>query len=71
VTQLDCASNPSVGQEVADTIAIEFIRKGFNVIERSQLEAIIEEEKLRQIGLLRESTKEAFGVNPFDCTKSS
>ncbi len=66
IAQLECASNPSVGQEVADTIAIEFIRKGFNVIERSQLEAILEEEKLRQIGLLRESTKETLLLSGID-----
>jgi curli biogenesis system outer membrane secretion channel CsgG len=66
ITQLDCASNPSVGQEVSDTIAIEFIRKGFNIIERSQLEAILEEEKLRQVGLLREPTKEALLLSGID-----
>jgi len=66
IAQLECVSNPSVGQEVADTIAIEFIRKGFNVIERSQLEAILEEEKLRQIGLLRESTKKTLLLSGID-----
>ena len=66
MTQLDSASNPSVGQEVADTIAIEFIKKGYNVIERSQLETLIEERKLRQVGLLRESTKEALLFSGID-----
>ena len=66
ITQLECATNTSVGQEVADTIASEFLRKGFNVIERSQLEAILEEEKLRQIGLLKESTKEALLLSGID-----
>ena len=43
--------DPTIGQEVADNIALEFLKKGYDVIERSQLESIINEEKLRQYGL--------------------
>ena len=58
VVRFHCSSNPSVGQEVADAIALEFMKKGYNVIESSQLEAVLDEEDLRLYGLT-ESNKSA------------
>ena len=44
-------SHPTIGQQVADRIAFEFTKKGYTVLERSQLEAIIDEKKINQYGL--------------------
>ncbi len=55
VTRLDCVFDPAAGQEVADIVAIEFIKKGYDVIERSQLRAILSEEELSMIGLTESS----------------
>lgn len=57
VIALDCPANPAIGQEVADTIALEFLKKGYHVIERSQLRAIINEEVLKLSGLTEESKR--------------
>jgi curli biogenesis system outer membrane secretion channel CsgG len=65
VVQFHCSSNPSIGQEVADAIALEFMKKGYDVIERSQLESVLDEDDLRAYGLT-ESSKSALrlaGVN--------
>lgn len=51
VLRFDSSFSSAVGQEVSDTIGLEFSRKGYNVIERSQLKAIIAEEQLEQYGL--------------------
>ena len=64
VVRFDC-SNYGAGQEVADTMGLEFIKKGFNVIERSQLRAVINEEALVQSGLI-ESAKSALNVSGVD-----
>ncbi len=44
-------SDSTVGQQVADRIALEFIKKGYTVLERNQLKSIIDEEKINQYGL--------------------
>lgn len=51
ITKFICSSDPVAGQEVADIIALQFIKKGFDVIERTQLEAILAEEEITQIGI--------------------
>ena len=58
VVGFSCLPNPTVGQEVADIVALEFLKKGYNVIERSQLRDILQEEKLKQIGLTEETKSE-------------
>lgn len=65
VVKFDCLSDPTVGQEVADTVLLEFIKKGYNVIERSQLRSIIDEEILVQSGLT-ESNKSALQIRGID-----
>lgn len=64
VVKLDC-SNSAVGQEVADIVAFAFIKKGYNVIERSQLRSITDENALISSGLT-ETNKSALklaGIN--------
>lgn len=56
------SSDYGAGQEVSDTIGLEFIKRGFNVIERSQLRAVIDEEALVQSGLI-ESAKSALKIS--------
>ena len=65
VVKFTYPSNPIVGQEVADRTALEFIKKGYTVIERSQLKAIIDEEKINQYGLTDSdrSTLQLSGIN--------
>lgn len=65
VVKFDCLPNPTVGQEVADTVLLEFIKKGYNVIERSQLRSIIDEEVLIQSGLT-EANKSALQIRGID-----
>lgn len=48
-------ADPAVGQEVADILAMEFMRQGYTVVERSQLAAVIDEDKLLKSGLTSES----------------
>jgi len=55
VVGFSCLPNPTVGQEVADIVALEFLKQGYNVIERSQLRHILQEEKLKQVGLTEEA----------------
>jgi curli biogenesis system outer membrane secretion channel CsgG len=55
VVGFSCLPNPTVGQEVADIVALEFLKKGYNVIERSQLSHILQEEKLKLVGLTEET----------------
>jgi len=55
VVGFSCLPNPTVGQEVADIVALEFLKKGYDVIERSQLSSILQEEKLKQTGLTEEA----------------
>jgi curli biogenesis system outer membrane secretion channel CsgG len=64
VVRFDC-SDYGAGQEVADTFGLELMRRGFNVIERSQLRAVINEEALVQSGLI-ESAKAALKVSGVD-----
>lgn len=64
IVRFDCP-NSGAGQEVADTIGLEFIKHGFNVIERSQLRAVINEEVLVQSGLV-EQTRDALKVSGID-----
>lgn len=45
------------GQEVADALAISFMRKGYNVVERSQLKAILSETSLVDSGLAEADRK--------------
>jgi hypothetical protein len=61
VVRFDCP-NSGAGQEVADTISLEFIKHGFNVIERSQLRTVVNEEALVQSGLV-EQTRDALKVS--------
>jgi curli biogenesis system outer membrane secretion channel CsgG len=61
VIKFDCPTS-SVAQEVADIIGLEFIKRGFNVIERSQLRAIVTEEELIQSGLI-ESNRAALKIS--------
>lgn len=56
VMQFESAA-PGVGQEVSDLIGMEFLKKGFKVVERSQLRAIVDENVLIQTGLTEESSK--------------
>lgn len=72
------SQDSSVGQEVADTIAISFSKRGYNVIERSQLRAIVDENIFIQSGITEDSKKalriagiEALvigSVTKYDCT---
>lgn len=55
VVRLDSISNQSAGQEIADIVALEFMKKGYQVVERSQLKSIIDEEALRHTGLSADS----------------
>jgi len=64
VIKFDC-SNPAVGQEVADIVALMFIKKNYNIVERSQLRAIIDENLIISSGLT-DSAKSALklaGIN--------
>lgn len=81
VVRLHCSSDPSAGQEIADAMALKFMKKGYNVIERTQLEAVLDEEDLRLYGLT-ESNKSALrlagvsaiitgSVSRYDCHPSS
>jgi curli biogenesis system outer membrane secretion channel CsgG len=45
------SSDPAIGQEVADTIALQFMNKGYSVVERSQLKAVIDENSIIASGL--------------------
>lgn len=58
ITRFDCSIGTAVGQEVADLVSMEFSKKGYNVIERSQLRALIEEDKLRQFALTESNKNE-------------
>jgi len=55
IVEFSCLPNQTVGQEVADIVALEFLKKGYNVIERSQLSYILQEEKLKLVGLTEET----------------
>jgi len=48
---------PSVGQEVADVMAISFLKAGYGAVERSQLKYIIDENRLSQTGLTDDNKK--------------
>lgn len=50
VIKFDC-SNESVGQEVADLISITLMEKDYDIAERSQLRAIIDENVIIKSGL--------------------
>lgn len=50
VMKFDC-TNESVGQEVSDLISITLMQKGYDIAERSQLKAIIDENNIIQSGL--------------------
>lgn len=65
VIKLDCSVNQATGQEVSDMVALEFIKKGYNVLERSQLKAVIDEEVLAMAGLTEsnKSLLQLSGVN--------
>lgn len=65
IIKFDCLSDPTAGQEVADIIALEFIKRGYDVIERSQLNAIIDENILISSGLT-ESNKSALQLSGID-----
>jgi len=47
-----------IGQEVSDLIAMEFMKKGYDVVERSQLQAIIDENAIINAGLTDTSISE-------------
>jgi len=55
IVGFSCLPNPTVGQEVVDIVALEFLKKGYNVIERNQLSYILQEEKLKLVGLTEET----------------
>lgn len=65
IIKLDCSINQAVGQEVSDIVALEFIKKGYNVLERSQIKAVIDEEVLAMAGLTESNKKllQLSGVN--------
>jgi curli biogenesis system outer membrane secretion channel CsgG len=50
VIKFDCRES-TVGQEVSDRIALSFMKKGYNVIERSQLTSVIDENSIMAAGL--------------------
>jgi len=66
---VDTFSSPDAtsGGTASDMVAEVLMRKGYNVIERSQLQAILKEQKLSHSGILKpESMKqlgEVYGVN--------
>lgn len=79
VIKFECR-NPIVGQEVSDRIALSFMKKGYNVVERSQLKSIIDENAIIAAGLT-EANRSALklgGVNAsvigtvtrYDCEQS-
>jgi len=51
VTKFLCSSDESAGQEVSDLMALEFIKKNYNVIERTQLAALVNENELSMMGI--------------------
>ncbi len=61
VIKFDCPTS-SAAQEVSDIIGLEFIKRGFHIIERSQLRAIVTEEELIQSGLI-ESNRSALKIS--------
>jgi len=44
-------SEPSIGQEVSDTIALHLMKRGYDIAERSQLSAVISENAIIDSGL--------------------
>lgn len=52
----DATNAPGSGNVVADLIASELMKKGYEVVERSRIEMIIREQKLRISGLIDTST---------------
>ena len=80
VIKFDCKES-SVGQEVSDRVALSFMNKGYNVVERSQLKAIIDENSIMAAGLT-ETTRSALqlggiealvvgSVTRYDCAQST
>ncbi|MGA2332341.1 MAG: CsgG/HfaB family protein [Syntrophales bacterium] len=55
----------SVGQEVSDRVALSFMKKGYNVVERSQLKSIIDENSIAAAGLT-ETTRSALQLEGVD-----
>lgn len=49
------ASESGIGQQVADTLSFYFVKRGFTVIERSQLSSIIDESKFMTSGLTEQN----------------
>ena len=45
--------NPAIGGEIADIVAIELLKKGYNVIERNQIEIVLKEQGLILSGALK------------------
>ncbi len=64
VIKFDCKES-SVGQEVSDRVALSFMKKGFNVVEKSQLKAIIDENSIMAAGLT-EPTRSALQIEGID-----
>ncbi len=45
------SNNQSLGQEVSDSIALSLMKRGFDIVERSQLKAVIDENVIMDAGL--------------------
>ena len=65
VVQFDCFTEPTAGQEASDMVTLSFIKMGYHVIERSQLQALIDEATLATTGLTAPE-KQSLKINGLD-----
>lgn len=52
----DAPNAPSSGKEIADITGLEMLKKGYNILERNQVELILQEQKLGLSGVLTTET---------------
>lgn len=64
IIRFECSQH-SIGQEVSDILAMSFMKKNYNVVERSQLRSLIDESAIISAGLTESNraTLKLAGIN--------
>jgi len=57
----DAPNAPGSGEEIADIAGLEMLKKGYDILERNQVEVILQEQKLGLSGLLESGTVNQVG----------
>lgn len=57
----DAADAPNSGKEIADIVGLEMLKRGYNILERNQVELILHEQRLGLSGVLDSQTVNEIG----------